>query len=1097
MTAKLTIELDNGTKKGFDEIAKDLEKMGVKSKDAEKAFEQLNKELESRKSADTAKKVKELADELDGTAAAAKKASDELGQFHDATIKNSKSLKELDDAAYNAAKAAGTLADYNRDLAQALDERRVKNYKDQINKLADEMAGLGKKTAQTGKTSTTFWTEINSKFQLGKGIFDQLRGGFEVFSAFSQKMAEEGNSSFGRLNSVGSKLSESFDNFLQSDAVADRIETLADILEDLIPVAEDVGEAGAWTWDLWDWGSKKAMQSALAFWDIVKLIPEAISRANAAVMRKVDPQGAKDAQNKPAPAGLAEAFDEEEEGAKGARARRKEERAKEREENRKEREARKKEQEELLLNPGAKMRSEQEKADRIDKMIGAAGQAQVEKEIAALLAKQAALVAEIKAKHLDPTTNRQVIENAKELTALETKRADLIKERQEKQKEREKALKESKAAAEKKNFDEEIKHIDTLLRESTQSADKIKELEQRRFALVRENKERERKLAIEAGTLEQKLFEEDMARIELRKKKEREAALAGIENERKLYLAREHRRDLERQAEQEKIDKFKEFLTGGGGDSFSFSGNSGNTQFTFAPTFTGGGGGGGECCCPCPGGGMGGGGMPVPMGGGMPSMPQMPMQPPMPFYPPMWQGPNVPMPQGWHGQTPWPGGPPNPRPNPLNVLTGGITPRNVWDQTAKNAQDEEEKKRIAEGQASGKLDQNGNPIDYKAEEKRQTAAAGRQWLKDQAKKFGIDIPGGDVQQSLGDERKPRAGWNQPTVELDWQTDKDGKRTWRFDDREDVQEERRRAQAAQAAKQKADAEARKQAEGDPYKKIQELNKQEEEQQRKKDVAEQTRKQGEADKSDSLPELKKKEEEESKKLADIQKAKNEELKKVREFEEKRRQESSDRTKTAKAKNDADFEGHRRRQDADAERERQFREFEDAADRHKIEADKAAGGDGTGLNLFSDERKRAADAEAEKRRAKERQFSPDYGPETPKQRADARKLAGARGRAQAKKSRAQTKTKTIQRGKRGQVTGVETTRAYHDVVQQQVQQLKNQGSLDQTQTQAIEQLTQGFRDSAMNTAEMQAKLDQLLEVIYEIRGFRPPKGRRQAGR
>lgn len=1075
MTAKLRVELENATGKGFDEITKDLAKMGKTGKDAEKAMDELNKELSSRSAADATKAAKELADQYDGTTAA-------LSSAHSAAISTRKSLQDLSDVAQREAANVGKAADFHKDLEAALNERKLRAYREQIDKLADEMTGLGKATKEATQAASQVgtdppgggWLAVASKAHVAALAIKGVWEGAKKVGEFVSYMSDQGVPAFQHLTKAGTSAAKELLTAFSKKEFEDLGATIALGINKLaVPAMKGlISTVGALSWAV---TAATDRLLKLVGTDARKLRQELEDAGKAAAGLGKFKQDMNERNDR---------------GIEGIR----------------------------LIMEAQRARQLAEAAARREELKTVA---EVEKELEAAHSRAAERAVEMRTndKNKYEIAKQRLGEELIAIQQLETKRTQIIKERLDKQKEREKAVADAQAATEKKHAEEELKHIETLLKSATQSADDIRELEDRRFKLVKENKERERKLAIEQGTLEQKLFEEDMARIEARKKKEREAALAGIENERKLYLAREHRRDLERQAEQEKVDKFKEFLQGGsGGDSFGFGGNSGNTQFTFAPQFTGGGGGGGGCCCPCPGGGMGGGGHPMPMGGGMPPMP---MQPQMPFYPPMmppmWQGPNIPMPQGWHGQTPWPGGGPKPRPSPMGLLTGGITPRNVWDQTVKNAQDEAERNRIAEGQATGKLDQNGNPIDYKKEEEREKSKYVRNKIAQGFQALGIDI---GPQQSLGDEQKPRAGWNDVPTEfntpftpldgVDWRgenvRDQSGRNAIKNEhgglipvDSEEGQKILRAQKLAQDKKLKAAAEARKQAEGDPYKKIQELTKQEEEQQRKKEAAEQTRKQGETDKSANLPDLKKKEEEESKKLADIQKAKNEELKKVREFEEKRRQESSDRTKAAQKKQEQDKLEAKEKTGDQIDEENDMNAIWDVSERGGTREDLDENVDWRmrQRNLKAARLQNKADAKAKKLRDDQRKFSPDYGPETPKQRADARKLAQARARAATKKTKAQTKTKKLQQGKRGQITGVETTRAYHDVVQQQVENLKSQGRLDQTQTQAIEQLTQGFRESSMSNAEMQAKLDELLQVISEIRGARPPKGRRQAGR
>lgn len=93
MSTKLRLDLENATRKGFDEIIKDLERVGASGLGTEKALQALNQELESRSAAKAAAQIQALADEYDGTAAAARKAAVAADEEADA-VKRAASVAE-------------------------------------------------------------------------------------------------------------------------------------------------------------------------------------------------------------------------------------------------------------------------------------------------------------------------------------------------------------------------------------------------------------------------------------------------------------------------------------------------------------------------------------------------------------------------------------------------------------------------------------------------------------------------------------------------------------------------------------------------------------------------------------------------------------------------------------------------------------------------------------------------------------------------------------------------------------------------------------------------------------------------------------------
>lgn len=256
------------------------------------------------------------------------------------------------------------------------------------------------------------------------------------------------------------------------------------------------------------------------------------------------------------PEGISEAYEEEGKAREELQNKRAVERAKERAEREAEKLQKKKDAEEALLNPGIKMRAEGDRGERLDHLKGLEGEKTLTAEINSLLEEQATQITKIRAAGKDPTTDEKAIANAEQLMELEQRRMALIQEN----KEKEKKLQDMKAVAELEGFQTDIAHIDEILARGDLSQEKSAELEKRRSDLMKQLDEQERKLMSERGELEEYEFQKQLAEIETRKQKEWDAIEASIEGEKRLAEARAAKRKADEEAEQKKVDQLKEFL---------------------------------------------------------------------------------------------------------------------------------------------------------------------------------------------------------------------------------------------------------------------------------------------------------------------------------------------------------------------------------------------------------------------------------------------------------------------------------------------------------------------------------------------------------
>lgn len=214
MPATITTTLKDNSKEWADALKKRFVEAGGSAEDFEKTLEGLNNELESRAAQEQAQHVRELADAMDGTILKAKllkekeeQAAAAMVQAQRAAIGNNRELQQMDAAAFRAAKQAGTLADYNRDLQQALNDRKVREYRMEIDKLADAMSR--RPGGFLGGMSQGFTALKGAALPIAAALFAAV-GGAKALHETIQFLAEKGVPAFERLASEQEKVVQKF-----------------------------------------------------------------------------------------------------------------------------------------------------------------------------------------------------------------------------------------------------------------------------------------------------------------------------------------------------------------------------------------------------------------------------------------------------------------------------------------------------------------------------------------------------------------------------------------------------------------------------------------------------------------------------------------------------------------------------------------------------------------------------------------------------------------------------------------------------------------------------------------------------------------------
>lgn len=564
-------------------LADELDGSAAKAAKVDKSLEDLNRELASREAQEQARRIRELADAMDGTAAKAaelvrqeNEASAALDRAHQAAIGNSQALRQLDEATHQAAIEAGTLGEYHQDLQRILDERKVRAYRVELEKLADAMSPAGPQgfSKSMGALRGSIMPVVASVFAMQQG----LKSAWEAVRFLS----ERGVPAFQRLEAAGQKVFEALIESANDPQLTKTIDRLAFVIEkSLVPgIAESTSLMGKlYEVSEKSWRVLLAIQTlGLSEYKIRQMDKEiektkelAKARADAAAEEQAEAEErlrrhlAQEQRNAEA-GGLRRNLDDRRSGVKQDR-----EIDKFKDSNVGQIDAAIQERlalfnaavEEMRVTDGAvhdRMRARAEQlSDEIvtlettrQSVIDKA--AEKEKEKARELAEykralqQETFSAELSMIDALLTQQKSGQESA---MALETKKQALI----------EKNSKLTTDPAERRANETEIKQLNELIKKEKARAEAIEELEKKRERLIEENRKKERDLAKEQGNLEQVLHEQELARIKEKADKEIEAALLKIHLEEEVDKVKKQKQADEEAAHQKKVGQLKELLT--------------------------------------------------------------------------------------------------------------------------------------------------------------------------------------------------------------------------------------------------------------------------------------------------------------------------------------------------------------------------------------------------------------------------------------------------------------------------------------------------------------------------------------------------------
>ena len=573
MPATITTTLTDNSKEWVDTLKKRFDEGGVAAEDFEETLEGVNKELGSRKAKEQADQLKQLADELDGTATAAAKleqeernASDAMGRQQQQIINKNAALRDLNVTTYAAAERAGTLSTYHRDLDKAMNEIKVREYKQEIDKLARSMSGLG--AAEKKSTNSTFWIETAAKFNLAKEGFSWAQSAFRGIISYSQMMADKGNASFAKLTAAGAKFRDMLVDIGNSRQVMDLVHDLSQELEDSTPKLRDMfgsvlgATQGVINYSMEGWLKLAEATGVVHKGTMKALAEERQARDEASKKRFADNEKAIKYQKEMIALQKAE-------------------------------------REAAVYNPGKAI---QQGSARDDALANYKSTKELDASIARLKRQQQDAVKSVKARGGDPMQDRTVLEDGKELEMLERRRLELMKEQQAVAKarktdiprqmfENELALLDTVLAKHKSNsqqiesleaqrqrlidkrnakdaspeeqrgIDDEIHDINQVIQQQQKKYDEIKKLETERERLVEENRKRERELAKDDADLDRINHEQEMARLKEKSDKAVEEANLKLQLEEELANVKKQKAEEDKNAHEKKIGQLKELLT--------------------------------------------------------------------------------------------------------------------------------------------------------------------------------------------------------------------------------------------------------------------------------------------------------------------------------------------------------------------------------------------------------------------------------------------------------------------------------------------------------------------------------------------------------
>lgn len=417
MSEKIRIDLENETRKGFDEIVADLERTASSGSTTEQAMGGLNRELASTKAAEAAGQLGGLV-EANSAAAGASNA-------------NRDAQSRLTSAVSSFATEVSAAASAQEGFTNSLDAGELQAYKDEVERLSAELRSVqnaaddSSDAAERNKNKWKDWQDSCDAMQAG---FAMLQSGFQAVSEFSQKMAEDGNSSFQALVDAGQSYQDAMMEIADDETVSGMIRELAGYLGAMKETFVDVGIAAFKGFAMLQDGAMGAMRAMLSLGSSLGILSEDIVECYDE--ERLATEALRKKRN--------EAHNEE-------LAQRKEQRAKAEEQaafEKQQAEAKKEKQLGKLADPGAALRAEEARSAHIAGFQELEGPQGINEEINHVLEYQKQLMDEIAKAGRDPAKDERVLQNAEDLADLERRRMDIIRER-------EKAVQDAQREAEK------------------------------------------------------------------------------------------------------------------------------------------------------------------------------------------------------------------------------------------------------------------------------------------------------------------------------------------------------------------------------------------------------------------------------------------------------------------------------------------------------------------------------------------------------------------------------------------------------------------------------------------------------------------------
>lgn len=389
MTAKLTLELDNRTGKGFAEVVKDLNRLGQQADRAGSAISDLNAELQSTAAEDMASQIEDLAGACDGFGDAGGNLLGLLEQINDSFDMGAGAAEGYEDTIINllstmddAETGIATLSDGFGDLEGAAED-------------SDDAAG------ESGKGWSTL-IDIFGNLQSGcYGFQDAL----SLVNDYVVKSAKEGNQAFQSFLDAGDKLVTMLDDLAQSEGATHMVQKLSEGIEVLIPWIEAYYKNWLEGFRLLESGWRQVVRSAMSAAEALGVVAK----------------------------GTVDTLDKMQKAEEEAEKKRSAQREKERQEKKRAlteaAAADKRSREQDLNDPTAKIRAQFQRQQHLTTISQINEESVAQQLINDKLRRRQELIASVSKAGKDPLKEKTLLENEQELELLEERRLQLTQER--------------------------------------------------------------------------------------------------------------------------------------------------------------------------------------------------------------------------------------------------------------------------------------------------------------------------------------------------------------------------------------------------------------------------------------------------------------------------------------------------------------------------------------------------------------------------------------------------------------------------------------------------------------------------------------------